>query len=87
MYYFDITFQNGFDSSKKSIYYDDLYLDVIKQEQNIKVLDENELIDALEKGKINKNEYELAIIKKDELIESLRKNSNKYLNIDYLKYL
>lgn len=87
LYYFDITFQNGFDSSKKSIYYDDLYLDVIKQEQNIKVLDENELIDALEKGKINKNEYELAIIKKDELIESLRKNSNKYLNIDYLKYL
>lgn len=51
------------------------------------VLEENELIDALEKGKINKNEYELAIIKKDELIENLRKNSNKYLNIDYLKYL
>lgn len=87
LYYFDITFQNGFDNLKNSIYYDDLYLDVIKQEKNIKVLDENELIEALENGKINKNEYELAIIKKDELIKSLKDNSNKYLNIDYSKYL
>ena len=54
LYYFDITFQNGFDNLKNSIYYDDLYLDVIKQEKNIKVLDENELIEALENGKINK---------------------------------
>lgn len=87
LYYFDITFQNGFDNLKNSIYYDDLYLDVIKQEKNIKVLDENELIEALENGKINKNEYELAIMKKDELIKSLKDNSNKYLNIDYSKYL
>ena len=87
LYYFDITFQNGFDNSKKSIYYDDLYLDVVRQGTNIKVLDENELIEALEKGKINKSEYELAITKKDELIKSLKNNSNKYLNMDYLKYI
>ena len=85
LYYFDITFQNGFDNSKKSICYDDLYLDVVRQGANIKVLDENELIEALEKGKINKSEYELAITKKDELIKSLKDNSNKYLNMDYLK--
>lgn len=87
LYYFDITYQNGFDNVKKSIYYDDLYLDVVKQKNNIKVLDEDELIEALDNGKINKSEYELAIIKKDELIKSLKDNNNKYLNIDYLKYL
>lgn len=87
LYYFDITLQNGFDNLKESIYYDDLYLDVVKQGNNIKVLDENELTEALEGEKINKSEYELAIIKKDELIKSLKDNSNKYLNIDYSKYL
>lgn len=64
-----------------------MYLDVVKQGNNIKVLDANELIEALEDGKINKSEYELAINKKDELIKSLKDNSNKYLNIDYSKYL
>ena len=62
-------------------------MDVVRQGTNIKVLDENELIEALEKGKINKSEYELAITKKDELIKSLKNNSNKYLNMDYLKYI
>ena len=65
LYYFDITLQNGFDSLNDSLYYDDLYLDVVKQDENIDVLDEDELIEALENGKINKNEYELAITKKN----------------------
>lgn len=87
LYYFDITLHNGFDSLKDSLYYDDLYLDVVKQDKNISVLDEDELIEALENGKINKNEYELAIIKKNELIDSLNNNNNKYIKIDFLKYL
>ena len=45
LYYFDITLQNGFDSLNDSLYYDDLYLDVVKQDENIDVLDEDELIE------------------------------------------
>ena len=87
LYYFDITLQNGFDSLNDSLYYDDLYLDVVKQDENIDVLDEDELIEALENGKINKNEYELAITKKNELIDSLINDNNKYIKIDFFKYL
>ena len=86
-YYVDITFQNGFDSINNSLYYDDLYLDVIIQDNDITVLDEDELVEALENGEIDKNEYELAVSKKDELIDSLIKNNNKYMKLDFLKYL
>ena len=48
---------------------------------------EDELIEALENGKINKNEYELAITKKNELIDSLINDNNKYIKIDFFKYL
>ena len=87
LYYFDITLQNGFDSLNDSLYYDDLYLDVVKQDENIDVLDEDELIEALENGKINKNEYELAITKKNELIDSLINDNNKYIKNRFFKYL
>ena len=40
-----------------------------------------------ENGKINKNEYELAITKKNELIDSLINDNNKYIKIDFFKYL
>ena len=70
LYYFDITLQNGFDSLNDSLYYDDLYLDVVKQDENI-----------------DKNEYELAITKKNELIDSLINDNNKYIKIDFFKYL
>ena len=57
------------------------------EDENIDVLDEDELIEALENGKINKNEYELAITKKNELIDSLINDNNKYIKIDFFKYL
>lgn len=87
LYYFDITLHNGFDILKDSLYYDDLYLDIVKQDKKINVLDEDELIEALENGKIGKKEYELAITKKNELMDSLNNNNNKYIKIDFLKYL
>lgn len=87
LYYFDITLHNGFDNFNDSLYYDDLYLDVVKKDEIISVLDEDELIDALKNDEIDKNEYELAINKKDELIDSLINNTNKYIKIDFLKYL
>ena len=87
LYYFDITLTNGYDNFEKSLYYDDLYLDVVKKGETLKVLDEDELIEALKDGKINKDEYTLAIEKKDELIDSLKNNTNEYMKIDFLKYL
>lgn len=87
LYYFDITLNNGLDDITNSLYYDDLYLDVVKKGEDISILDEDELIEALKNGKIDKKEYELAIIKKDELIYSLKNNTNKYMKIDFLKYL
>lgn len=87
MYYFDITRQNGFDKQVKSPYYDDLYLDVVLKDKNIRVLDEDELEIALEEKNINKEEYELAIKTKNELIKSLKNDTNKFMKIDFIKYL
>lgn len=87
LYYFDMTLQNGFDSQKNSLYYDDLYLDVVKQGDNIYVLDEDELTEALESKKINQNEYELAIETKNNLIDSLKDDNNEYVKIDFFSYL
>ena len=87
LYYFDITNKNGLDKEINSPYYEDLYLDVVLKDGNIRILDEDELENALEEKKINKDEYDLAINKKDELIESLKSNTNKFMKIDFIKYL
>lgn len=87
LYYFDITKKNGFDKEINSPYYDDLYLDVVLKEGSIRVLDENELEIALEEGNINKDEYDLAINTKNELIKSLKSNTNKFMKFDFIKYL
>lgn len=47
-YYFDISLENGLDEESNIPYYNDLYLDItINREGKIKVLDEDELLDAL----------------------------------------
>lgn len=87
LYYFDITKKNGFDKEKNSPYYDDLYLDVVLKDGTIRVLDEDELEIALEERNINKDEYDLAINKKNELIKSLKNNTNKFMKFNFIKYL
>ncbi len=87
LYYFDITNKNGFDKEANSPYYDDLYLDVILKDSEIRVLDEDELETALKEKNINKAEYDLAINKKNELIESLKSNTNKFMKFNFIKYL
>ena len=87
LYYFDITKENGFDKHYNSPFYDDLYLDVVLKDSNIRVLDEDELKIALEENNINNEEYELAINTKNELIKSLKNNTNKFMKIDFIKYL
>lgn len=87
LYYFDITKKNGFDKEINTPYYEDLYLDVILKNNNIIVLDEDELETALKEKNINKDEYELAINKKNQLIKSLKSNTNKFMKLDLIQYL
>ena len=96
LYYFDITLENGFDSNLNSPYYKDLFIDVILKNNQIKVLDEDELKEALEDeyiatlpigyadGLIRANQGQNV---KVELINSLISKTNKYIRIDFMKYL
>ena len=86
-YYFDISLENGIDEESKIPYYDDLYLDIILKDDIIEILDEDELEEALKSKKITKNEYDLANKTKENLLESIEENNNKYIKLDLEKYL
>lgn len=86
-YYFDISLKNGLDEKTKIPYYDDLYLDITVTQENIEILDEEELQEALNTGKINELEYNLANETKDNLLQSIKNKSNKYMNLDLERYL
>lgn len=50
-------------------------------------LDEDELLDALNKKEISKEEFDLANRTKDLLLDSIKNKNNKYMNLDLEKYL
>lgn len=87
LYYFDITLRNGFDSNFNSPYYEDLFIDVILKNDQISILDEEELNEALEKKYITIEDYNLAQKVKSELVDSLISKTNKYMKIEFTKYL
>lgn len=87
LYYFDITRSNGVDEKTKIPYYDDLYLDVTFANGEIRVLDEDELQEALDRNLISKDDFVLANKTKDLLVESINKKENKYINLDLESYL
>lgn len=88
-YYFDISLENGIDEESKIPYYDDLYLDVVINinEKKVKVLDEDELQEALHNNEISINDFELANKTKDLLLDEIKNKSNPYINMDLEKYL
>lgn len=86
-YYFDISLKNGIDEETKIPYYDDLYTDITVVQENIEVLDEEELEEALNMGKISKSEYNLANETRDKLLQSIKNKNNKYMNLDLERYL
>ena len=86
-YYFDVSLENGLDEESKIPYYDDLYLDVTKTRDNVEVLDEDELKEALDNNKISMADFELANKVKDTLLEQINNKSNKYMNMDLEQYL
>ena len=86
-YYFDVSLENGLDEESKIPYYDDLYLDVTKTRDNVEVLDEDELKEALDNNKISMVDFELANKVKDTLLEQINNKSNIYMNMDLEQYL
>ena len=88
-WYIDIIKDSGLENNIP--YIDDLYLDIVITHKNeIYVLDEDELKQALEEGDINEDEYNLAIktgnqiienLKNSENVEQLKKFTDKYYNI------
>lgn len=87
-YYFDVTLKNGLDEKSNIPYYDDLYLDVtINRNGEVKVLDEDELLEALNRKEISEDEYNLANKTKESLLESIINKNNKYMDLDLEEYL
>ena len=71
-------------------YYDDLYLDVVLLPTGeILLLDEDELIEALEDNDITKEQYDLAYFEANNLIEYISQNKSELLNMSkrYLEFM
>lgn len=86
--YIDISKSTGFDSEANAPYYDDLFLDiVIGKTGDVRVLDEDELEDALKLGVISKDEFDFANQVKDRLLKEIENKSNKFIELDVEKYM
>lgn len=84
-YYFDIV--NKFEIIDDEIYYDDLYLDVMYDMEistgvckYITLVDEGELLDALNSNDITKEMYDTAIKIAEEIMLELRCGTNTFVN-------
>ncbi len=84
-YYFDVILKNEFKDGE--IFYDDLYLDVIYDTKfsngkcdYISLSDENELIEALNKENITKDEFDFAYKIAQEIMDELLEESNIFVN-------
>lgn len=87
-YYFDVCKNNGLLEDIKVPFYDDLYMDVTCLYTGlIRVLDEDELLDAFARGEISSDELDMIYKVKEQLIYEIKHKSNKYMNINFKKYL
>lgn len=81
-YYFDITNGNGVQDNIP--FYNDLYLDIIYCPNNnfLTVIDEDELIEALNEEKITKEEFDLAQKECTKLFQEIKENKNEFVNMN-----
>ena len=82
-YYFDISRGNGVEENIP--YYDDLYLDIIHcpADNGFTVIDdEDELLEALNTGKITREEFDFANEVCSKLFEEIQANKNIFVNMD-----
>lgn len=78
--YFDIVKKVGI-STENIPYCDDLYLDIVALPNGeIYILDEDELMEALEKNEITKEEYDFAKSEADSLIQNIKHGTNYLIN-------
>jgi len=85
-YYFDVIKESGLEDNIP--YFIDLYLDVtLLFSGEVNVLDEEELENAYKNSTITKEEYELALKTKDQILKEIKNNSNRLMHIDIKKYL
>jgi len=82
-WYFDITKLNSIDE-KGQPFYDDLYLDVVVLPSGeVVLLDEDELIDALERGVITQGDFELAYSIANNIMDGMAKDIIHLANMSY----
>lgn len=81
-YYIDISLENGLDEKTKIPYYVDLFIDITIINDEVEILDEDELMDALFKEQITFNDYILACNIKDRLLSEINNHTNKYINMN-----
>ena len=87
-YYFDISRGNGIEENIP--YYDDLYLDIIYSPYNnnfISIDDEDELLEALNTGRITMEEFNLAKDVCSRLLDEIKQNKNIFVNMDKKKLI
>lgn len=88
LYYFDMIEKS--ECIDNEIYYDDLYLDIVvfNNSNEISLVDEDDLKNALKQGEITKEEYDESYKVAYELIKELENENNIFVNRkinDYLK--
>lgn len=91
-YYFDMV--ESFEYYEDNVYYNDLYLDVIYDTlysnntgDYISLLDEKELIEALDNKVINQEQFDLAYIEAEKLMKELLERKNIFVNRGNKDYL
>ncbi len=84
-YYFDIISSTSFENGE--VYFDDLFLDILYdtpyssgQGYYISIVDENELLAALNNNEITKEEYDRAYDVANKIMKELREGNNKFVN-------
>ena len=82
-FYFDISLGNGVDEETKNPYYDDLFTDVTFTDGKVAVLDEDELLDALNSGRISKDDFDLANRATEKLLAEIEAGTNEYMKMDF----
>jgi predicted RNA-binding protein associated with RNAse of E/G family len=81
-YYFDISLGNGIDEETRIPYYDDAFIDITITNDQIEIIDEDELEDALVNGIITKEDYDIIKEATNQLYKEIKEGTNKYVNMD-----
>lgn len=85
-YYFDIIKSSGVENGVPYFY--DLYLDItLLPDGEVHVIDEDELVEAVENEDVSYEDYSLVLSMRDLLLKQIEEKSHPLFQMDYLKYL